>query len=147
VADHYEEDEIGYGKPPKRTRFKKGQSGNPTGRPKASKNVASIVSQVCLRRVRVKSEDGKNYSMPIMEAVMTRLTNSAAKGDIRAARVCFDIVKMFPTVMEPALAAPPSILVRFVDGKQGEPIREDPNEKRTILPIEEWRKRKSENPD
>ena len=30
--------EVGYGKPPKDTRFKPGQSGNPSGRPKGATN-------------------------------------------------------------------------------------------------------------
>lgn len=34
-----EDYEVGYGKPPKRSQFKKGQSGNPEGRPKETKNL------------------------------------------------------------------------------------------------------------
>ncbi len=32
-------DPVGYCKPPKRTRFQPGQSGNPRGRPKGTKNL------------------------------------------------------------------------------------------------------------
>ena len=35
TTDRYE---VGYGKPPKNTRFKKGMSGNPGGRPSAKRN-------------------------------------------------------------------------------------------------------------
>ena len=33
-----EDDEVGYGKPPKRARFRPGQSGNPAGRPRLATN-------------------------------------------------------------------------------------------------------------
>ena len=33
--------EIGYGRPPKHTQFKKGQSGNPEGRPKGIKSLST----------------------------------------------------------------------------------------------------------
>ena len=56
MPDH--DEDVGYGKPTKKTRFKKGQSGNPKGRPKGAKNLASIVAQVCRERVRVKGENG-----------------------------------------------------------------------------------------
>jgi Family of unknown function (DUF5681) len=38
---------VGYGKPPKTTRFKKGKSGNPGGRPKGSLNLQRATSQHC----------------------------------------------------------------------------------------------------
>ncbi len=38
--------EVGYGKPPAASRFKKGQSGNPKGRPKVTKNVSNMLEEV-----------------------------------------------------------------------------------------------------
>lgn len=36
--------EVGYGKPPKHTRYRKGASGNPAGRPKGQRNLATILA-------------------------------------------------------------------------------------------------------
>jgi hypothetical protein len=35
--------QVGYGRPPAKSRFKKGTSGNPRGRPKHSKNMKTII--------------------------------------------------------------------------------------------------------
>lgn len=35
--------EVGYGKPPSDKQFKKGQSGNPMGRPKGSRNKKPLI--------------------------------------------------------------------------------------------------------
>ena len=39
-------DEVGYGKPPKATRFKKGKSGNPSGRPRRNPGIAELFRKV-----------------------------------------------------------------------------------------------------
>ena len=49
---------VGYKKPPLHTRFKKGQSGNPRGRPKGSKNFSTLLAEALNEPV-IVAEDGK----------------------------------------------------------------------------------------
>ena len=51
--------EVGYGKPPRHTRFKKGQSGNPRGRPSGSKNLKTLLNEALNERVVVTEEGGR----------------------------------------------------------------------------------------
>jgi hypothetical protein len=74
---------VGKGKPPEHTRFQKGQSGNPTGRRKGSKNVATLLEQVLNERV-VVTENGKRKRITKLHAMLKQLVNQAASGDNRA---------------------------------------------------------------
>lgn len=74
---------VGKGKPPEHTRFQKGQSGNPTGRRKGSKNVATLLEQVLNERV-VVTENGKRKRITKLQAMLKQLANQAASGDHRA---------------------------------------------------------------
>ena len=48
------DDEVGYGKPPKANRFRKGQSGNPKGAQRVrSENVLPIFKRLAMKRVKV----------------------------------------------------------------------------------------------
>jgi hypothetical protein len=74
--------EIGYGKPPKNNQFKKGQSGNPKGRAKGSKNFQTEVEDMLRSKVIVK-EAGKPISVSTSKAALMRLKEKGLKGDQR----------------------------------------------------------------
>ncbi|HTV56705.1 MAG TPA: DUF5681 domain-containing protein, partial [Terriglobia bacterium] len=74
---------VGYGKPPENTRFKKGVSGNPKGRPKGSLNVANAFAKALREKV-VIVEHGQRKSVTKFEAALKQLVNKAASGDLRA---------------------------------------------------------------
>jgi Family of unknown function (DUF5681) len=78
VAD--EEYEVGFGKPPKSTQFSKGKSGNPNGRPKGSKNLATLFREIGQEQVTV-TEGGRTRTMNKAHAVMVQLTNKAVSGE------------------------------------------------------------------
>src|SRR5947209_1712260 len=82
---------VGYGKPPLDTRFTKGQSGNPTGRPKGTLNLATVLQRTLSERVVVK-EKGKWKTISKMQAYVKQLVNKAASGDLRAASQVTEIL-------------------------------------------------------
>lgn len=75
-----EDYEVGYGKPPKHTRFRKGKSGNPKGRPKGHKNFKSDLLSTLRAPVQV-TEKGKQKKISTQKAVLLRLREKALGGD------------------------------------------------------------------
>lgn len=84
--------QVGYGKPPQRTRFTKGQSGNPTGRAKGSKNLSTLLTKT-LNETVVISENGRRKTITKLEAMTKQLVNKAAAGDPRAIKLLTDLVQ------------------------------------------------------
>ena len=76
-------DAVGYGKPPKRTQFQPGQSGNPKGRPKGAKNLATRIEEVL--SLPVKITQGKRQKWARTDfAMLMRMREKALNGDLRA---------------------------------------------------------------
>lgn len=75
--------EIGYRKPPKHGRFKKGQSGNSKGRPRGSKSLAKFYVEERDTKVSV-TENGKQRKIPKGQAIAKQVVNKAMTGDARA---------------------------------------------------------------
>lgn len=88
--------DIGYGKPPKDTRFKPGSSGNPRGRPKGSRNLSTDLQEELSERIPIR-EDGKQRRISKQRAVIKSLIAKALKGDTRAASTVLELVqRLFP---------------------------------------------------
>jgi hypothetical protein len=84
--------EVGYGKPPRATRFRKGVSGNPKGRPRGSLNVATVFTKTLRERV-VINEHGQRKAVTKLEAALKQLVNKAASGDLRALRQLVELAR------------------------------------------------------
>ena len=84
---------VGYGNPPVDTRFKKGQSGNPGGRPKGSQNLISGFRKFHDQKVRVKVT-GRTRLMSKRDAMWTQLSNQSASGKMSAIQTSVQVMKM-----------------------------------------------------
>ena len=73
----------GYGKPPQHSRFKSGQSGNPKGRPKGTKNFATEIEAELNTSVPV-TENGKRKRVSKRKIIVKQLVNKGAAGDQKA---------------------------------------------------------------
>ena len=71
--------EVGYKKPPVHTRFQKGQSGNPRGRPRGSKNLSTLLIEA-LDKLVVVTENGKRRKIAKRELGIAQLVNKFAMG-------------------------------------------------------------------
>ena len=98
--DNYE---VGFGKPPRQTQFKKGQSGNPKGRPRGAKNMATLFTQALKERVTV-IENGRRRSISKQEALVKHLVNKALSGDRRLLQLLLDEVHVIEARAESSAA-------------------------------------------
>jgi hypothetical protein len=92
--------EVGYGKPPRHTRFQKGQSGNPRGRPPGAKNLSTLLNEALDERV-VVTDNGGRQRITKRQASFKQLVNEAAKGNFRALKLLVDILQDIERRTEP----------------------------------------------
>jgi Family of unknown function (DUF5681) len=95
-SDDYE---IGFRKPPAKSRFKPGSSGNPKGRPRGSKNKTSlkeetklsdIIFEIANQKISVQEKD-KKVNITMAEAMVRSLAIKAVKGDTRSQRIFLNL--------------------------------------------------------
>jgi hypothetical protein len=90
-----------YRKPPVHTRFRKGQSGNPRGRP--TKNLPALLAAALNEKVTV-TENGKRRQVTKREAVIAQLVNKSASAELRATKMLIDMLRDIEKRAEPAIA-------------------------------------------
>ena len=84
---------VGYCKPPLHTRFAKGVSGNPKGRPKGSSNILTSVKKA-LDDTIVVQENGRQRRISKLDAAVIQMVNKAVKGDLRAFQLLTALANM-----------------------------------------------------
>ena len=120
------EPQIGYKSPPTEKRFKKGRSGNPRGRPKESRNLCTVLSEVLNQPVTFK-QSGESKQLTKGDAVIRVLMNMGSKGDRRAADAVINLIGKIERLVDPPEAERKNVGVMVVPG--------------VAKSIEEWKER------
>lgn len=121
----------GYKRPPKSRQFQPGQSGNPAGRPKGAKNLATLIAEEGRQRVTIQ-EGNKTRRVSKHEAIIKRLHNQALNGDMKAIRsllAYMAMIDMNPTTekVRPLSESDQAIIARYLATQQQQPGKEIEN--------------------
>src|SRR5271155_2044054 len=91
LPDDVEESDVGYRKPPRATRFTKGRSGNPGGRPRGRRREAPY--EAVLGQMVTIREGGIERRVTAAEAFLLQLTKRGLEGDGTAARATLAVIE------------------------------------------------------
>lgn len=89
--EQHKTEQVGYKQPPKASKFRKGQSGNPRGRPRNSHR--EIPYDAVLGQMVTIREDGRERRVTAAEAFLLQLTQKGLAGDSIAARASLEAVE------------------------------------------------------
>ena len=96
--------EVGYTRPPVATRWKKGQSGNPSGKKKGTPNLKSDLVAELAEIIQI-NEGGASRRITKQRALLKALAARGIQGDARAANL---MLKLIERVLEPEQLPPPT---------------------------------------
>jgi hypothetical protein len=90
-----DDDQVGYGSPPQSTRWQKGQSGNPKGRPRTRSDLIQDAAKILTQPVEARTQDGKRVTLEAIEAGYLSLCKKGLNGHktslFEAIRIMLDV--------------------------------------------------------
>lgn len=101
-AEAAEAPRVGFRRPPRHACFRKGQSGNPGGRPRRRAGDLAVLLSAALDRPAILVEDGKRRRATKRELIAAQLVDRSARADLRATKLLIDLVEK----VAPRAAAP-----------------------------------------
>ena len=99
---------LGHRRPPPHTRFKKGQSGNPRGRPKNATTFKADLAAELKEKLSL-TENGRTRKITKQRAFIKTLTEAAIKRDIRAVNALLACMRLFGVGNDEAVAEPADV--------------------------------------
>jgi hypothetical protein len=102
---------VGYGKPPEQTRFKKGTSGNPRGRPKKSslEPGTTKIDRVFNEKIKIETKDGRVRHITGQEVMLRGLIKKGLAGSTSAIKKLLEIRRQLLRILvesQPELSDP-----------------------------------------
>jgi hypothetical protein len=85
--------EVGYGRPPRETRFQPGKSGNPRGRPKAERHLGDALRDALHRKIVVVNGNGDKRNVLAVDHIFDGLVGDSARRDRAALRQLFFFIR------------------------------------------------------
>ncbi len=142
--DDSEERDVGYRKPPRATRFTKGQSGNAGGRPRGRRREAPY--EVVLGQMVTIREGGIERRVAAAEAFLLQLTKRGLEGDGNAARATLAVIEEvterpsthqgLPSVIVHTRVAPGSVTSALTPLRMAKKL--DPYRETARMALEPW---------
>jgi hypothetical protein len=99
MGSDFDDNGVGYRRPPKHSQFKKGCSGNPKGRPKRVSSFKADLSAELQEKVTL-TENGKERKITKQRAFIKTLTAAAIKKDIKAVTALLACMRYFGVGVE-----------------------------------------------
>jgi hypothetical protein len=126
-----EKSAVGYARPPKQTRFSKGQSGNPAGRPKSLPSFKSELAQE-LQQPFAFLEGGKTSQVTKQRALIKSLMAAAIDGDGRAVSALLSCMRHYNIGVDEDRAPEVDVkdlefLQTYIDGERTRLAQEAPS--------------------
>jgi hypothetical protein len=92
LTDDRRDDVVGHRRPPRHSRFQPGVSGNPSGRPKGTPNLKTMLEKVLKEQISLR-EGNETRKLTKAEAVIRSVVIGALKGDSRSQATLFRLAE------------------------------------------------------